>query len=81
MFHGALKVVDGTFLIETLADQDAKRGQVLIGRAEAIAQPRPHRRPPGNLRSCLKEGDRRVVVDRLGVNRADDAEIVGDPGE
>ena len=33
---------------------------------------------PGELRAGLDERDRRVVVDRLGLHRADDADVVGD---
>ena len=62
------------------ADQDAERGQVLVRRAQAVAEPRPHRRPPRDLRAGLEERDRRVVVDRLGVHRADEAELVDDLG-
>ena len=33
---------------------------------------------PGELGAGLEEGDRRVVVDRLGVHRLDEAEVVDD---
>ena len=39
---------------------------------------RPCSAGPAMLRAGLEEGDGRVVVDRLGVHRADDAELVDD---
>jgi len=33
--------------------------------------------PTRELRAALEEGDRRVVIDRLGVHRLDEAELVG----
>ena len=52
--------------------------QVLILAPQAVDQPRAHRRPAGNRRAGVHEGVGRIVVDGLGLHRADDAEIVGD---
>ena len=61
-----------------LRDQHDERGQVLVLAAEAVAEPGADARPAGELGAGLEEGDRRVVVDRLGVHRLDEAELVGD---
>ena len=61
-------------------DEHDERRQVLVVAAEAVVQPRAHARPAGDLRAGLEERDRRVVVDRLGVHRADEAEVVDDLG-
>ncbi|XAM01401.1 hypothetical protein OT109_08400 [Phycisphaeraceae bacterium D3-23] len=45
--------------------------------AQPIAHPRAHRRPAGLLVARLEEGDARLVVDRLGVHRLDDAQLLG----
>ena len=46
--------------------------------AQAVGQPRAHRRPAGDRRAGVHERVGRVVVDRLGLQRADDADVVGD---
>ena len=51
--------------------QHDERRQVLVRAAEAVAEPGAHARPAGNLAAGLNVGDRRVVVDRLGVHRLD----------
>ena len=61
-----------------LRDQDHERGKVAVQAAEAVADPRSHRRSAGDLRSGLEEGDRGVVVDRLGVHGSNHAQLVGD---
>ena len=59
-------------------EQDDERRQVLVLAPQAVGDPGAHARPAGELRAGLHERDRRVVVDRLGVHRADDADVVGD---
>ena len=59
-------------------DEHDERRQVVVHRAQAVRQPRAHRRPAGDLRAGLKERDRRVVVDRLGEHRLDEADVVDD---
>ena len=59
-------------------DQHDERRQIVVHRAEAVGEPGPHRRPAGDLRTGLEERDRRVVIDRLGVHRLDEAHIVDD---
>jgi hypothetical protein len=59
-----------------LADEHDEPGQVLIDAPEPVTEPRPHARPPGELVAGLEKRDRRVVVDRLGVERFDEAQLV-----
>ena len=59
-------------------EQDDERRQVLVLTPQAVGDPRAHARPAGELRAGLHERDRRVVVDRLGLHRADEADVVGD---
>ena len=63
-----------------LGDQHAKGGQVVVGRAQAVAEPRSDRRPPGDLRARLEERDRRVVVDGLRIHRLDETQVVRHAG-
>lgn len=58
--------------------EDDEGGQVRVLAAEAVVDPRPRARPARQLAAGLHERDRRVVVDRLGVGRADHAEVVDD---
>ncbi len=62
------------------SDRDHRHvgGQVLVGTAEAVAEPRAHARPSKLLRSRVDVGDRRIVIDRFGVHRADDRHLVDD---
>ncbi len=53
-------------------------GQVAVHRSQAVADPRPERRPAGNLRAGLEKGHRRVVVDGLGPHRFDEAQVIDD---
>ena len=55
-----------------------ERREVVIERAEAVGGPRAHRGSPGHLVPGAEKSDRRIVVDRLGVHGADEAEVVGD---
>ena len=54
------------------------RGQVGIAAAEAVGHPRADARPARELRAGLHESDRGIVIDRLGVERADDRPLVGE---
>ena len=45
---------------------------------QAVEQPRAHARPALDDRAGVHEGVGRVVIDLLGLHRADDAEVVGD---
>ena len=61
-------------------DQDDEGRQVGVVAAQPVMHPRAHARAAGDLRSGLEERDRRIVVDRLGEHRADDAQVVDDLG-
>ncbi len=54
-----------------------ERRQVVGLASQAVAEPGPHTGPPGNLRPGHEERDAGSVIDRLGVQAADDADIVG----
>ncbi len=60
-------------------DEHDERRQVVVHRTEAVRKPRAHRRPAGDLRAGLEERDRRIVVDRFGAHRFDEADVVDDP--
>ena len=51
-------------------------GQVPVHGAEPVGEPRPEAGPAGLLRARLHERDRGVVVDRVGVDAAHDAQVV-----
>ena len=51
-----------------------KPGRSSASRAEPVPDPRAHRRPAGDLRAGVHERVGRVVVDLLGLHRADDAD-------
>jgi hypothetical protein len=59
-------------------DEHYECRQIVVGAPQAVADPRAHARPPRLLASGLDEGDRRIVVDRLGVQRVDEAQLVHD---
>ena len=65
-------------LAGALRDHRDERRQVFVLAAEAVADPRAHARVAGLLVAGVDERDGRVVVDRLGVHRFDDADVVGD---
>ncbi len=52
--------------------------QVLVEATETVGDPRAHAGPARELRAGLHERDRRVVVDRLGLHRADERDVVRD---
>ena len=54
-----------------------ERGQVGVFIAKAVGEPSPNAGTPRDLRSGLQEGHGGVVVDRLGMQRLDHAEVVG----
>ena len=58
--------------------QHHEAGQVVALAAQAVQQPRTHARPAGDGRAGVHERVGRIVVDRLGHHRADDAQVVGD---
>ena len=53
-------------------------GQVFGLGAEAVNEPRAHAGRPEMVVPVFMKVWRRIVVDRLGVHRADDADVVGD---
>ncbi len=58
--------------------EDDEAREVLALASQAVVDPGSHRRPAGDRRAGVHERMRRVVVDRLGHHRADDADLVGD---
>ena len=61
-----------------LGDEDHERRQVVIITAESVAEPGSDGRPPGNLRSGLKERDGGIVIDGLSVQGAHEAQLIDD---
>ena len=64
---------------EALADQDHERGQIIIRVPEAVAAPGAEARSARLLVTGLEEGDRRLVVDRVGVHRTHEAQLTRHP--
>ena len=62
-------------------DEHDERRQVIVHAAEAVVGPCAHARATRQLTAGLEEGDRRVVVDGLGVHRAHDADLVSDAAD
>ena len=58
-------------------DHDDETGQIFGFCPKAVQQPRTHRRPAGDHRAGVHERVSRIVIDRIGVQRPDDAHIVG----
>ena len=50
----------------------------MIEAAEAVADPCAGTRTAGKLETGLEESNRGVVVDRLGLHRLDQAQLIGD---
>ena len=67
-----------TTQLAILRGHDHERRQVLVHAAQAIAHPRAHARTARLFRPGQEQRDGRRMVDRLGVHRADDADVVGD---
>ena len=59
------------------AGQHDEAGQVLAFAAEAVEHPRAHRGPARDDRAGVHEGMGGIVVDLLGVHRADHGDLVG----
>ncbi len=68
---------DGLRAAAFRGSQHDKSRKILALAAEAIHDPRTHRRPAGNRCAGIHEGVRRIVIDGVGDHRADNAEIVG----
>ena len=58
--------------------EDDVTGQVLVLGAEAVGQPRAEARPRRLRLAGVHHQERRLVVGRVGVHRADDANVVDD---
>lgn len=82
LMHGVEKTVRPQFGVYTLAvafafgEQYAEGGQVFIRAAEAVTQPSPHAGPIAHLRSGLEKSQGRIVVDGLGVQGSDEAQVI-----
>ena len=59
-------------------DKDDVTRQIFIFTAESIEQPRTHARSTGDGSASVHEGVCWIVVNLLGFQRADDANIVGE---
>ena len=82
--HGGQKAAAPRRVGQRLADaghQHDERGQILVLAAEAIAEPRAHRRAAGKLRTGVHEERGRVVIERLGVKALHEADVVHDGPE
>ena len=66
--------------VRRLGHQHDERRQVVVERAQAVRGPGAQARPAGDLVAGLHVGDRRLVVDRLGVHAPDEAHVVDHPG-
>ena len=64
-----------------LGDHHDVAGQIIAWAAEAIVEPRPHARVAKLLCAGVDIGDRRIVVDRLGIDAADERHLVGERGD
>ncbi len=56
-----------------LRNQHDERGKILIFAAEPIADPRAHARAARLHKAGLDESNRRIVIDRVGIDGLDDA--------
>ena len=65
-----------TFFI--LRNEHDEGREIGVGAAETVVEPRAETRAAGNLRTRLHERHAGAVVNRFGVHRANDAEVVGD---
>src|SRR6185436_7945341 len=61
-----------------LREQDDEGRKVLILTAEPVTEPGAHAWASRLLKSSLNERDRWIVIDRLGVHRLDDGNVVDD---
>ncbi len=62
-------------------DHGDEVGEVFIFGSKAVGKPGSHGGSTGDLRAALEEGDGGIVVDGLGVHRADEADVVGEAGD
>jgi hypothetical protein len=61
-----------------LREEHDEGRQVLVLAAEAVTEPRAHARASRLLEPRLDERNRGIVIDRLGVHRLDDGDVVDD---
>ena len=66
----------GLVEVAALRDEHDESGQVVILAAQSVTHPRPHRRASGLLKPALNEGDRRVVIDGIGLHGLDERDVV-----
>ena len=57
-------------------DHDHERRQVFVHAPQSVTQPRAHRSLTRLLPSGIEERNRWIVIDRFGVHRFDDRDIV-----
>src|SRR5690606_33994584 len=86
LMHRIQKTVGPQFGIDSLTvaiplgNQHAEGGKIFIFAPQAITQPGSHTRSVALLGSRLEKCDSRVVIDRFGMQTANDAELVHDLG-
>ena len=59
-----------------LGNEDNKGRKIFVRAAESIAEPGAHAGAAGELGAGLEKRDGRVVVDRFGVHRSDETQLV-----
>src|SRR5690606_13779478 len=86
LMHRIQKTVGPQFGIDSLTvaiplgNQHAEGGKIFIFAPQTITQPGSHTRSVALLGARLEKCDGRVVIDRFGMQTADDAELVHDLG-
>ena len=84
LVDGVEESVRPEFRIDTLSvpdsagQEDGEGRKILVFIAQSVAEPGTHARAIPLLRTRLKKGERRVVVDRLRVHGTNDADIISD---
>jgi hypothetical protein len=69
------------FGMKVLGLQHNEGGQVLIHAAQSVVDPGTDAGASRDHESSLEEGDRRFVIDRVGIHAADDGDVVSHLGD
>jgi hypothetical protein len=57
-------------------NHDDESGERFVFAAEPVRDPRAEARPAGKLKTGQRRGDRRIVVDLLGIHRLDETDVI-----